>query len=136
MDGKRVLNTLRDQKIDKIEADMLSSFPALHLQTNDIFSEGLYAREMLGDIDYLKNALVIPLCHHENWDGTGYPGKLKKTEIPLIARLFSIVDNWDALNSDRPYRKAWKREDIINYIRENSEKKFDPRLVEVFLNII
>lgn len=95
-----------------------------------------YARELLGNINYLKPALTIPCSHHENWDGTGYPQQLKGEEIPVSARIFSVVDNWDALTSDRPYREAWSREKTSNYLREQSQKKFDPKIVEVFLTMM
>ena len=91
------------------------------------------AEEFLGNIDYIKPALSIARFHHENWDGTGYPRKLMGEQIPLHARIFSIVDNWDALTTDRPYRKAWPREKAIAYMREQSGKKFDPNIVEVFI---
>jgi putative two-component system response regulator len=88
--------------------------------------------KMLKDIEYLYPALDIPYCHHEKWDGTGYPRGLKEEEIPLEARIFAIVDVWDALTSDRPYRKAWSKEDAFAYIQAQSGKHFDPRIVELF----
>ncbi|MFH2104276.1 MAG: HD domain-containing phosphohydrolase, partial [Chloroflexota bacterium] len=81
-------------------------------------------------------ALDIPYCHHEKWDGSGYPRGLKGEQIPLAARIFAVVDVWDALGSDRPYRKAWPQEKIIDYIREQSGKHFDPQLVERFLPVL
>jgi len=95
-----------------------------------------YAYDMLEQIDYLKPALDIPYCHHEKWDGTGYPRGLKGEEIPLAARLFAVVDVWDALFYDRPYRKGWSMENTLAYIREQSGKHFDPSVVEVFLQVI
>jgi HD-GYP domain-containing protein (c-di-GMP phosphodiesterase class II) len=95
-----------------------------------------YAYEMLRDIDFLEPALEIPLYHHEQWDGNGYPNGLSGEEIPLAARIFAIVDNWDALHSNRPYRTAWKQDDVISYISEESGRKFDPNIVAVFLAII
>lgn len=94
------------------------------------------AYKLLKNIDYLESAIAIPYSHHENWDGSGYPQGLKGEEIPLPARIFSIADNWDALTSDRPYRKAWSQEKTTKYIRQNSGAKFDPQLVEVFFQII
>jgi len=94
------------------------------------------AYEMLAGIDYLKSALDIPYCHHEKWDGTGYPRGLKNEEIPIAARIFAVADVWDALTSDRPYRKAWTKEKTIDYIKEESGKHFDPQVVDVFLNVI
>jgi putative two-component system response regulator len=95
-----------------------------------------FAYDMLGRIEYLHPALDIPYCHHEKWDGTGYPRRLKGEEIPLAARLFAVVDVWDALTSNRPYRKAWTEEAAVNYIREQSGKHFDPQVVELFFKVI
>ncbi len=96
----------------------------------------VYARDMLMEIDFLQAALEIPFCHHEKWDGTGYPLGLKGTEIPLAARIFSIVDVWDALISDRAYRKRWPQENVIEYLREQSGRQFDPHIVNVFINLV
>ena len=95
-----------------------------------------YALQMLSPIPYLKHALDIPYCHHEKWDGSGYPRGLKGETIPLSARLFAIVDVFDALTSDRPYRAAWSREQVYRHIREQSGISFDPQIVQVFLNDI
>lgn len=95
-----------------------------------------FAYEMLAPIPYLKPALNIPYFHHEKWDGTGYPLGLKGEQIPLEARIFALVDVWDALLSDRPYRKAWSREQTIEYIHAQSGTHFDPRVVECFLDVI
>jgi PAS domain S-box-containing protein len=94
------------------------------------------AYEMLLTIEYLHPALDIPRYHHEKWDGTGYPDGLKGNEIPLAARLFAVADVWDALTSDRPYRKALSHQKALDYIREQAGKHFDPRIVEVFLRIV
>ncbi len=91
-----------------------------------------YAYEMILPIEYLRPALDIPYCHHEKWDGTGYPRGLKGEEIPLSARIFAIVDVWDALTSDRPYRAAWDKQKTLQYINEQSGKHFDPHIVELF----
>ena len=96
----------------------------------------IYAREMLAPISFLHGASVISYCHHEKWDGSGYPRGLKGDEIPRPARLFAVVDQWDALGSERPYRKAWPKEKIIAYIRENAGKQFDPEVVGPFLRIV
>lgn len=93
------------------------------------------AFEMLSPIEYLRPALDIPYCHHEKWDGTGYPRGLKGKQIPLSARIFAVVDVWDALTSDRPYRPAWSKEKALNYIKEESGKSFDPEIVDVFLKL-
>ena len=94
------------------------------------------AYDLLKQIPFLDKALEIPYSHHERWDGTGYPRKLKERAIPLPARIFAIVDVWDALSSDRPYRKAWKREEVIQYLISESGKHFDPRVVNVFLGLV
>ncbi len=91
------------------------------------------AYEMLSSIEYLRPALAIPYCHHEKWDGTGYPRGLKGEQIPLAARIFAVVDVWDALRSDRPHRPAWNKEKALVYISEQAGKHFDPRVVEVFM---
>ena len=96
----------------------------------------VYAYEWLSSIEYLQPALDIPHYHHERWDGTGYPHGLKGKQIPITARIFAIVDVWDALRSDRPYRKAWPKEKTLAYIQEQSGKHFDPQVVETFLEII
>ena len=93
------------------------------------------AHEMLYPIEYLRPALDIPYCHHEKWDGTGYPRQLKNTEIPLAARIFAVVDVWDAVTSDRPYRPAWNKDQALTYIREQSGRHFDPQVVEAFLKM-
>jgi HD-GYP domain-containing protein (c-di-GMP phosphodiesterase class II) len=93
----------------------------------------MYAYQMLSPISYLKHALEVSYCHHEKWDGSGYPRGLKRDEIPLSARVFAIVDVYDALTSDRPYRTAWPREKAYDYIREQAGKQFDPQVVKVFL---
>ena len=95
-----------------------------------------YAFELLSPIEFLRSALDIPYCHHEKWDGTGYPRGLKGEQIPLAARIFAVVDVWDALNSDRPYRSAWTREAVISHIREESGRYFDPRIVKHFIETI
>jgi len=96
----------------------------------------VYAYEMLAPITYLKPALDIPYCHHEKWDGSGYPRGLKGEEIPFAARIFAVADVYDAITSDRPYRKAWTKEKALDYIREQSGTHFDPQIVEKFLELI
>ena len=91
------------------------------------------AYDMLSPIVYLRPALDIPNYHHEKWDGTGYPHELKGEQIPLAARVFAVVDVWDALLSDRPYRPAWPREKALTYVREQSGKHFDPQAAAAFL---
>jgi putative nucleotidyltransferase with HDIG domain/PAS domain S-box-containing protein len=94
------------------------------------------AYKLLKPIRFLEQSLDIPYCHHEKWDGTGYPRQLKGGEIPVAARIFAIADVWDALGSERLYNKAWPREDIIAYFVEQSGRHFDPRLVEIFLEMV
>lgn len=91
------------------------------------------AFNLLKNISYLQQAITVPHYHHEKWNGEGYPNGLKGENIPLLARIFSVIDVWDALISDRPYRKAWSKEKVINYMKEQSGKHFDPRILEVFL---
>jgi response regulator RpfG family c-di-GMP phosphodiesterase len=95
-----------------------------------------YAFDLLTQIPYLRPALDIPYCHHEHWDGRGYPRGLKGKQIPLAARIFSIVDIWDALLSDRPYRKAWPRKKVVNYLNEISGTILDPQIVEAFFKML
>ena len=92
--------------------------------------------ELLAPIQHLGPAMDIPHYHHERWDGTGYPVGLRAEQIPLSARIFAIVDVWDALRSDRPYRKAWSKEKTIDHILAQSGKHFDPAVVDSFLELI
>jgi len=94
------------------------------------------AYDLLSPIPYLKKSLEIPYSHHEKWDGSGYPQGLKENEIPISARIFAIVDVWDALLSDRPYRVAWPRELVVDYISAESGKHFDPHITKIFLDVI
>ena len=91
---------------------------------------------MLAPIAFLRPALDIPLCHHEKWDGTGYPQGLRGDQIPLAARLFAVVDVWDALRSDRPYRASWPEAKVLDHIRAHSGTHFDPQVVSVFLEMM
>ncbi len=93
------------------------------------------AFRLLSPIKYLQPALDIPYCHHEKWDGSGYPRGLKGDQIPLAARIFAIADVWDALRSDRPYRKAWDEKKTLTYIQEQSGIHFDPKVVEAFFEL-
>ena len=95
-----------------------------------------YAYQMLAPISYLKQALIIPYYHHERWDGSGYPHKLSGEEIPLFARFFAVVDVWDALSSDRPYRKGMPPREVIDYLQKESGRLFDPDIVKKFLPLI
>ncbi len=93
----------------------------------------VYAYNMLDPIDYLKPALDIPYCHHERWDGSGYPRGLKGNDIPLPACIFAVADVYDALTSNRPYCKAWSKESAYNYIKKERGKHFDPQIVDIFM---
>ena len=95
-----------------------------------------FAHELLAPIAYLQPALDIPYCHHERWDGTGYPRGLKGTQIPLVARIFALADVWDAMRSDRPYRPALSRDQALAYIREQSGRHFDPDIAALFLRLV
>ena len=96
----------------------------------------LYAYQMLAPIHYLNQSLIIPYCHHERWDGSGYPQGLTGEEIPLFARLFAVVDVWDALSSDRPYRKRLPPQEVAIYLQDEAGRLFDPFIVENFLALI
>jgi response regulator RpfG family c-di-GMP phosphodiesterase len=92
----------------------------------------VHAYEMLKSIDYLTSALEIPYCHHERWDGRGYPQGLSGNSLPLSARIFAVVDVWDALTSNRPYRHAWPEHQALEYIARESGRHFDPEVVKAF----
>jgi len=94
------------------------------------------AHEMLQPIRYLHQSLDIPFSHHEKWDGTGYPRRLAGEQIPLVARIFAVADVWDAVTSERPYRKAWTKKKALQYIKEQSGKQFDPQVIKFFLKVI
>ena len=96
----------------------------------------LYAYQMLAPITFLRSAIDIPYCHHEKWDGSGYPRGLKGEEIPLSARIFAIVDVWDALRSNRPYKKAWTYEQAAEHMQRLAGTHFDPKIVETFLRVV
>ncbi|MBI4789886.1 MAG: PAS domain S-box protein [Chloroflexi bacterium] len=93
------------------------------------------AFDLLSPIEYLRQALDIPYCHHEKWEGTGYPRGLKGEQIPFAARIFAVADVWDALRSDRPYRPAWPDERVRAHIESEAGKHFDPKVVEAFLQV-
>lgn len=94
-----------------------------------------HAFELLNPVGFLRPALDIPYCHHEKWDGTGYPRGLRDEQIPLSARIFAVVDVWDALSSDRPYRSAWPKKKVLSYLKSEAGKHFDPAVVEAFLEL-
>jgi HD-GYP domain-containing protein (c-di-GMP phosphodiesterase class II) len=95
-----------------------------------------FAYDLLAQIPYLQRSVDIPYCHHERWDGSGYPRGIAKEKIPLSARIFAVVDVFDALLSDRPYRPAWSLPDVIRYLIDQKGKQFDPLIVDCFLAMI
>jgi len=113
---------LKPGKLTEQERAIMKKHPAL-------------AFEMLSSVQYLNRAINIPYCHHEKWDGTGYPRGLKGEQIPLEARIFAVVDVWDALTSDRPYRRAWSNEQALEHIRALAGIHFDPAVVERFMGL-
>ena len=117
------------------DAILLKPGPLTETEWKTMQMHPRYAYELLSGIPFLQKALEIPFAHHEKWDGHGYPRGLKGEEIPLAARIFAIVDVWDALRSDRPYHKAWSDKDALAYIKEQSGKMFDPRIAEVFFKL-
>ncbi len=94
------------------------------------------AHDLLAPISYLRHSLDIPWCHHEKWDGSGYPRGLAGEAIPLAARIFAIVDVWDALSNDRPYRRAWPPEKVYAYLAPQAGSHFDPRVLTAFLQLL
>jgi PAS domain S-box-containing protein len=110
--------------------------PLTDAEWEEMRKHPVHTREMLSPISYLKPAMDIPNSHHERWDGSGYPEGLKGEDIPLVARLFAIVDVWDALGSDRPYRKKSPPDEVAAYLRKEAGRLFDPELVNLFLSVI
>ncbi|RPI94336.1 MAG: HD domain-containing protein [Chloroflexi bacterium] len=96
----------------------------------------VYARDYLSRVAYLASALDIPYSHHEKWDGTGYPQGLKGGQIPIAARIFAVVDVWDALTSQRSYMETWSKEQALAYIQEQAGRQFDPRVVDAFIDLV
>ena len=96
----------------------------------------VFSYELLSRIPYLEKAIDIPYCHHEHWDGSGYPRGLKGERIPLAARIFTVIDVWDAVQYDRPYNRAWPKEKAIQYLKDEAGKYFDPECVSVFLALV
>ena len=103
---------------------------------NEMRMHPVYAYNLLSPISFLRGVLDIPYCHHEHWDGSGYPRGLRGEQIPLAARIFSVVDIWDALLSNRPYRKAWPRHKVLEYIKASAGHILDPKIVGIFLKMI
>ncbi|MBN2085964.1 MAG: PAS domain S-box protein [Anaerolineales bacterium] len=124
--GKMAISDLILRKPDALTAE----------ETNIMRQHPVFAYEMLNPIAYLRPAIDIPYCHHEKWDGSGYPRGLEKDHIPLAARVFAVIDVWDALRSDRPYCAAWPEDKVRQYLRDQSGRHFDPAVVEAFLKIV
>ncbi len=115
---------------------LLKPGPLTESEWAEMRKHPVYAYDLLSSIAFLKPALDIPYCHHERWDGTGYPRGLKGEAIPLAARIFSVVDVWDALRSDRPYRKAWPDPQVRNYLLQKAGSQFDPLIVKMFVRMM
>ncbi|MBN1303080.1 MAG: PAS domain S-box protein [Anaerolineales bacterium] len=119
-------------KISIPESILNKTDPLTNEEWQIIHKHPLVAHELLAPITFLRPALDVPYCHHEKWDGTGYPRRLSREQIPLAARIFAVVDVYDALTSDRPYRKAWTKKKAAGYILEQAGKHFDPDVVNEF----
>ncbi len=117
------------------ESILLKPAPITEQERAIIRKHPQYAYDLLSPIAYLAPALDIPYYHHELWDGTGYPKGLKEDKIPIAARIFAVVDVWDALCSDRPHRKGWPEEKVLEYLQTLSGAYFDPQVVEIFMQM-
>ncbi len=115
---------------------LLKPGPLDEAETMEMQRHPQHAHDMLSPIEFLSGSLDIPFCHHEHWDGTGYPRGLKKEDIPFPARLFSVIDVWDALRYDRPYRKGWPVDRVIEHIRSLSGIQFEPVVVDAFEKLL
>jgi GAF domain-containing protein len=140
--GKDLINIRRGASLHDIgkmgipDEILLKKGPLTAQEWKVMRKHPIYAYRLLSRIPYLTPALDIPYYHHEKWDGTGYPNGLKGTEIPLPARIFSVIDVWDALSSNRPYRKAWPPDQVVQYLKDQAGKQFDPDIVNTFINLI
>ncbi|EFO80569.1 putative PAS/PAC sensor protein [Oscillochloris trichoides DG-6] len=115
------------------DAVLLKAGPLTNEEWSLMRMHPIYSYELLKQIGFLRPALPIPISHHERWDGQGYPAGLKGEQIPLPARIFAVIDVWDALTNDRPYRKAWPPERARDYIVQQAGIHFDPEVVKIFL---
>lgn len=115
---------------------LLKTGPLTEKEWEVMHQHPVFAFELLSSVSVLKSTTDVPYFHHERWDGSGYPRGLKGEEIPLAARLFAVVDIWDALTNDRPYRKAWDKAKVAEYLRERAGKDLDPVAVEAFMAIL
>jgi HD-GYP domain-containing protein (c-di-GMP phosphodiesterase class II) len=123
-------------KIGVPDRILLKAGPLSEEEWERMSKHPIYVHQLLEQVPFLRQALEVPYNHHERWDGSGYPRGLKGLDIPLSARLFAVVDVWDSLTSNQPYRPAWKKEDAVDYLVEQSGKLFDPQVVQIFLRII
>jgi HD-GYP domain-containing protein (c-di-GMP phosphodiesterase class II) len=121
-------------KLGVAESIVQKSEPLTDQEWNVMRLHPQIAYDLLSPIVYLHPALEIPYCHHEKWDGSGYPQGLKGDQIPLSARIFAVIDVWDALISDRPFRKGWSEYQASRYLQEQSGSHFDPEITGIFLN--
>ncbi|MEE8463079.1 MAG: PAS domain S-box protein [Acidobacteriota bacterium] len=141
MEGPDLINHRRGAlmhdigKIGVPESILLKPGPLSDKEWDTMHMHPRYAHRLLSDIPYLRSAVNIPFCHHEKWDGSGYPRGLKGKEIPLAARVFSVVGAWDVLGRDRPYREAWPNMKIREHLKSQSGIDFDPEIVEKFLEL-
>ncbi|TDI11663.1 MAG: HD domain-containing protein, partial [Acidobacteria bacterium] len=141
MEGPDLINDRRGAlmhdigKIGVPESILLKPAPLSDKEWDTMHMHPRYAHRLLSDIPYLRSAVNIPYCHHEKWDGSGYPRGLKGKEIPLAARVFSVVGAWDVLGRDRPYREAWPNMKIREHLKSQSGIDFDPEIVEKFLEL-
>jgi HD-GYP domain-containing protein (c-di-GMP phosphodiesterase class II) len=115
---------------------LLKEGPLTPKERRQMEEHTLFAYRMLAPIEFLKPSLDVPRSHHERWDGRGYPDGLAGEEIPLQARIFTVVDQWDALSSNRPYHRAWTKAKVTEHLRKNSGKIYDPQVVEAFLRLV
>ncbi len=123
-------------KVGIPDSILLKPGPLTHEERTIMNKHPKHAHDLLAPIEFLLPALSVPWCHHEKWDGTGYPQGLKGKDIPLFARIFAVIDVWDALSSERPYRGPWEREKVVAYLRAESGTHFDPDVVNAFLEIL
>ena len=129
--------TLHDiGKIGIPDSILNKSDPLTEVERKKIELHPILGHDLLAPIPFLQSAADVVYCHHENWDGSGYPRGLKGEGIPLLARIVSVCNVWDALTSDQPYRKAWLKTDAWNYIDLGSGKQFDPEIVDAFSKLI
>ncbi len=96
----------------------------------------IFAYKLLASINLLRPAIYISYCHHEKWGESGYPRKLQSKEIPMAARIFAVVNVWDALSSERPYPPAWPMEKVLQYIKNQVGKNFDPQIADAFFRMV